>query len=151
MVSHWKPFGNIHRCGRATNDKIIFILFQLSPPPFPRTHPGNGLSSQWRGTSGIKEISRKCAADFLKVCINNLMLIIPRPASAVLEFQNTVSEGILSYISLPAWHIKEGDGVRLKASFQTPAGLNCLLTDGDTKKSSKSTYHARWVFFFKSR
>lgn len=45
---------------------------------------------------------------------------------------------MLSYIFLPGWRIKEEDVVWLKVSSQTPAGLNCLLADGDTKEGSEA-------------
>lgn len=45
---------------KTINNKITFILFQVIPHPLTRTHPGNGVPSHWRGTSGIKEKSRKC-------------------------------------------------------------------------------------------
>lgn len=51
---------------KTVNNKMTFIFFQVVSPPLTRTHPGNGLSSQWRGTSGIKEKSRKYAAAKIK-------------------------------------------------------------------------------------
>lgn len=66
------------------------------------------------------------------------MLIIPHQVGAVLVPEYCKWSDVVLHISSPVRHIKDEDGVWLKASSQTPAGLNCLLTDGDTKKSSEA-------------
>lgn len=105
---------------KTINNNNHFYSLSPIPPRFDGTLPGNGLPSQWRRTSGIKEKSRKSAAakwrgsGFLKVCIDDSTLIIP-PVSQESKSQNTVSEVMLmSYIFLPVWHIKEGNGTTLK-------------------------------------
>lgn len=88
-----QALGSIHRSKEAgerqkfgswktINNNNRFYSLSPIPPRFDGTLPGNGLPSQWRGTAGIKEKSRKSAAakwrgsEFPKVCIDDSTLII---------------------------------------------------------------------------
>lgn len=134
--------------------KTIFYSVSPIPPPWSKVLLGNGLLSQWRGTYGIKEKSRKCTAtneeaqtfwNFVLIS----MLIIPCLARVLVPEYSKWSDVVLH---IPSSMTHQGRQWRLKPSSQTPAGLKRLLSDGDTKESSETASerqgHAR--FFFKT-
>lgn len=132
------------------------IFYSVSPiqPPSIKVLLGNGLLSPWRGTYGIKEKSRKCtttneeAQTFWNFVLIS-MLIIPCLARVLVPEYSKWSDIVLH---IPSSMTHQGRQWRLKPSSQTPAGLKCLLSDGDTKESTVTALerqsHAR--FFFKT-
>lgn len=69
-LSWWEGYRETaFRSWKTINNIITFIVFQVIPLPLTGTHPGNGLLSQWRGTSGIKEKSRKWCSQSMEAQI----------------------------------------------------------------------------------